>query len=517
MGRDVDDPSSTEDDLGMPNLALALRETAAMYPDHPAVRLDDTTLSYAELDRASARVARLLGCNGFQPGDRVGVMLPNVPQFAVVYYGVLRAGGVVVPMNPLLKQREVEYYVRDPGAGHLFAWHEIPGAAIEAARGAGAVVVTVAPGAFERQIDAFDPEPEVASRTADDTAIILYTSGTTGAPKGAELTHANLSRNAQVTATTLLCLEPTDVILGCLPFFHAFGQTCCLNAAVQAGSTIILLARFDPSRALDIIAADRVTVFEGVPTMYSALLEQQARLPRHTASLRLGISGGAALPVETHRRFEAEFNCMILEGYGLSETSPVASFNHPQKERKVGSIGTPIAGVEFRLLDDDGYSSAPGEPGEIVIRGHNVMKGYWHKPDETAAAFADGWFKTGDVGRVDDDGYYYIVDRKKDLIIRGGFNVYPREVEEVLYEHPAVLEAAVIGLPHDSLGEEIGAAIALREGQSASLEELQAFVKERLAAYKYPRRLWLVDSLPKGPTGKIMRRLVVAPDETSAT
>ena len=251
--------------------------------------------------------------------------------------------------------------------------------------------------------------------------------------------------------------------------------------------------------------------------MYSALLEQQARHPRHTASLRLGISGGAALPVETLRRFEAEFNCMILEGYGLSETSPVASFNHPQKERKVGSIGTPIAGVEFRLIDDDGYSSAPGEPGEIAIRGHNVMKGYWHKPDETAAAFADGWFKTGDVARVDDDGYYYIVDRKKDLIIRGGFNVYPREVEEVLYEHPAVLEAAVIGLPHDSLGEEIGAAIALREGQSASPEELQAFVKERLAAYKYPRRLWLVDSLPKGPTGKIMRRLVVAPDETSAT
>jgi long-chain acyl-CoA synthetase len=278
---------------------------------------------------------------------------------------------------------------------------------------------------------------------------------------------------------------------------------------------MILMARFDPSRALDVVAQERVTVFAGVPIMYSALVEQQAASPRDTASLRLGISGGAALPVETIRRFEAGFSCMILEGYGLSETSPVASFNHPQKERKVGSIGTPIAGVEFRLVDDDGRDVAPGESGEIAIRGHNVMKGYWHKPEETAAAFVDGWFKTGDVARVDEDGYYYIVDRKKDLIIRGGFNVYPREVEEVLYEHPAVLEAAVIGLPHESLGEEIGAAVVLRNGEWASPEQLQAFVKERLAPYKYPRHVWLMDSLPKGPTGKIMRRLVVAPKEAS--
>jgi long-chain acyl-CoA synthetase len=500
----------------MPNLGLALNETAAMYPGHPAVRLDATTVSYAELDQLSARLTRWLRLEGLQAGDRVGVMLPNVPQFAVVYYGALRAGGVVVPMNPLLKEREVDYYLRDSGARYLFGWHEIPKATIDAARGAGAAVTSVAPGEFERHLEEFDPDPDIAGRDATDTAIILYTSGTTGHPKGAELTHANLSRNAQVTATTLLGLEPTDVILGCLPFFHAFGQTCCLNAAVQSGSTIILMARFDASRALDIIEEHRVTVFEGVPTMYSALLEQQARHPRDVASLRLGISGGAALPVETLRRFEAGFDCMILEGYGLSETSPVASFNHPDKQRKVGSIGTPIAGVEFKLIDDDGQEPAPGETGEIAIRGHNVMKGYWHKPDETVAAFADGWFKTGDIARLDEDGYYYIVDRKKDLIIRGGFNVYPREVEEVLYEHPAVLEAAVIGLPHESLGEEIGAAIALREGQSTSLDELQAFVKARLAAYKYPRRLWLVDSLPKGPTGKIMRRLVVAPEETTA-
>jgi long-chain acyl-CoA synthetase len=497
----------------MPNLALALSETAAMYPDQPAVRLGDSTLTYAELDRASARVAALLNFNGFRPGDRVGLMLPNVPEFATIYYGVLRAGGVVVPMNPLLKEREVEYYVMDSGARFVFAWQDLPGDAADPAQAAGTVVIKVAPDEFDRTISTFEPEPSIASRAADDTAVILYTSGTTGRPKGAELTHANLSRNAQVTATTLISLGPDDVILGCLPFFHSFGQTCCLNAAIQAGSTVVLTARFDPGKALDIITGEGVTVFEGVPTMYSAMLEQQSREPRDTATLRVCASGGAALPVETLRRFEETFNCIILEGYGLSETSPVASFNHPNRERKPGSIGTPIVGVEFRLIDDEGRDVAPGEPGEIAIRGDNVMKGYWHKPDETAAAFVDGWFKTGDVARVDDDGYYYIVDRKKDLIIRGGLNVYPREVEEVLYEHPAVMEAAVIGLPHDSLGEEIGAAVAVREGETVSPGELRDFVKARLAAYKYPREVWLVDSLPKGPTGKIMRRLVVAPGE----
>ena len=499
----------------MPNLALALSEAAAMYPAHTAVRLGESTLTYAELDQVAGRVASLLRSEGVQPGDRVGVMLPNVPQFASVYYGVLRAGGVVVPMNPLLKEREVAYYVQDSGSRFLMAWHDLPSATTDAARAAGAALIPVGPGEFDRRIAAFDPAADIADRAADDTAVILYTSGTSGRPKGAELTHSNLGLNAQVTATTLLGLGPDDVILGCLPFFHAFGQTCCLNAAVQAGATVTLLSRFDPGRALDIIATEGVTVFEGVPTMYSGLLEEQTRSGRDVASLRLSVSGGAALPVETLRRFEATFNCVILEGYGLSETSPVASFNHPNQERKAGSIGTPIAGVEFRVIDDEGRDVARGEPGEVAIRGHNVMKGYWHKPAETAAAFVDGWFKTGDVARVDDDGYFYIVDRKKDLIIRGGLNVYPREVEEVLYEHPAVVEAAVIGLPHESLGEEIGAAVALRDGESASAAELRDFVKARLAAYKYPRKVWLVDSLPKGPTGKIMRRLVVAPEEVS--
>ncbi len=500
----------------MANLSLALTESAALRPDHRALLLDDVHLTYLSLDDATARLATFLEASGMEVGDRIGIMLPNVPAFAISYYGVLRVGGVVVPMNPLLKAQEVEYYLGDSGASHLFAWHEFEDEARKGARAAGTEIHVVRPVEFEDLLARYRPTPDVATRGPSDTAIILYTSGTTGHPKGAELTHANLGRNARVTASTLLELGPEDVILGCLPFFHAFGQTCCLNASVAAGSTVTLLPRFDPARALDIIARDGVTVFEGVPTMFAALLEQFRQAPTDVTSLRVCISGGAALPVEILHKFEAAFGCIILEGYGLSETSPVASFNHPNLERKPGSIGTPIEGVEFRLIDDEGRPVPAEETGEIAIRGHNIMKGYWKKPEETAAAFADGWFKSGDIARVDEEGYYYIVDRKKDLIIRGGFNVYPREVEEVLYQHPAVQEAAVIGLPHDSLGEEIGAAVALRSGQTATPEELRDFVKARLAAYKYPRQIWMVDELPKGPTGKVMRRLVKAPEKERA-
>jgi long-chain acyl-CoA synthetase len=341
----------------------------------------------------------------------------------------------------------------------------------------------------------------------------LYTSGTTGRPKGAELTHAGLVANAEISSRTLFSVGPDDVVMGCLPLFHVFGLTCGLNVSVASGATLTLLPRFDPAKALEILRRDGVTVFEGVPTMYAAMLHLPDADPANAATLRLCASGGAALPVEILRGFEEKFGCVILEGYGLSETSPVASFNHPGM-RKPGSIGTPIEGVEMRLIDDEWNTVAAGEIGEIAIRGHNVMKGYWDKPEATAEAIKDGWFRTGDMARVDDDGYYFIVDRKKDLIIRGGYNVYPREIEEVLHEHPAVAEVAVIGLAHPSLGEEVGAAVALKPGASATPEELTAFAKERVAAYKYPRRLWLVDELPKGPTGKILRREVTAPEET---
>jgi long-chain acyl-CoA synthetase len=301
--------------------------------------------------------------------------------------------------------------------------------------------------------------------------------------------------------------------MGCLPLFHVFGLTCGLNAAVRCGATLTLLPRFDPAKALEIIARDRVTIFEGVPTMYAAMLHDPSAPQADTSSLRVCVSGGAAMPLEILRGFEQAFSCMILEGYGLSETSPVASFNHPDSERKPGSIGTPVVGVQMRVVDAEGRDLPGGEVGEIVIRGHNVMKGYWGRPEATAESITDGWFRTGDLARVDEDGYFFIVDRKKDLIIRGGYNVYPREIEEVLYEHPAVAEVAVIGISHPSLGEEVGAAVALKPGAAATPEELRAFARDRVAAYKYPRHVWLVPELPKGPTGKLLRREVKPPQD----
>jgi long-chain acyl-CoA synthetase len=444
-------------------------------------------------------------------------MLPNVPQFAVAYYGVLRAGGIVVPMNVLLKRREAAFYLGDPGATVLLAWHEFAEEARAGADEAGAECIIVTPGAFEQALAAAAPLRDVAPKVGSDTAVILYTSGTTGRPKGAELTHANLRRNVEVMAS-MFSLGSEDVLLGALPLFHAFGQTCALNAAVAAGACLSLIPRFDAGKALEIIQRDRVNVFEGVPTMYSALLAHPDAPDYDVSSLRLCVSGGAALPVEVLRAFEAMFGCMVLEGYGLSETSPVASFNHPDRERKPGSIGTPVKGVEMKVVDESGADATPGEVGEIAIRGHNVMKSYWERPDATAEAIsADGWFRTGDLARIDDDGYFFIVDRKKELIIRGGYNVYPREIEEVLYEHPAVHECAVIGIPHPSLGEEVGAAVALKAGAEATPDELRAYVKSQVAAYKYPRQVWLVDALPKGPTGKILKREITLPPALAMT
>jgi len=505
----------------MTDLGSLLDQAAAARPDRPAVRLDDLVLSYAQLRAAAGRMSALLASAGVEPGDRVGVMVPNVPAFPVAFYGALAAGAVVVPMNPLLKSREVAYYLGDSGARVVLAWHASAGEAAKGAADAGAQAVSIAaPDASDvlgeaAAAGAASPAaaPAAAGRRDADDAVILYTSGTTGRPKGAELTHAGLVRNAELTARTLLKNGDGDVIMGCLPLFHVFGLTCALNAGVAAGSTLTLLPRFDPAKALDIIGRDQVTIFAGVPTMYAAMLHLPGADPAKAATLRVCISGGAALPVEVLRGFEEKFGCMILEGYGLSETSPVASFNHPGTVRKPGSIGTPVEGVEMRIVDNDWQTVPDGEIGEIAIRGHNVMKGYWNRPEATAEVMsAGGWFRTGDMARVDEDGYYYIVDRKKDLIIRGGYNVYPREVEEVLHEHPAVAEVAVIGLPHPELGEEVGAAVALKPGASATPEELREHVRDRVAAYKYPRRVWLVDELPKGPTGKILRREVRAPD-----
>ena len=497
------------------NLAELLVGSSERHRDRTAIALDGLTVSYARLNELSARVAALLRSKAIGAGDRVGIMLPNVPEFAVTYYGVLRAGCVVVPMNPLLKGREVNFYLSDPEAKLLFAWHDFAEAAEEGAREAGAEAIIVAPADFEEQLNTVEPAFEVVERDPSDTAVILYTSGTTGTPKGAELTHANLEHNAQVM-TNLGSIVPDDVLLGALPLFHAFGQTCALNAAIANGAALSMIPRFDPGKALEIIGRDRVTIFEGVPTMFTGMLHHPDKERFDVSSLRLCVSGGSAMPVEVMRGFEETFGCKVLEGYGLSETSPVASFNHPDRERKPGTIGQPVMDVEMKVVDDEGNEVAQGEVGEIVIRGKNVMKGYWRRDDATAEAIRDSWFHTGDVGRVDADGYFSIVDRKKELIIRGGYNVYPREIEEVLYEHPAVREAAVVGIPDERMGEEVGAAVVLKPGQELSEGELRDYLKAQLAAYKYPRRVWFLDELPKGPTGKILKREITLPAAVQA-
>jgi long-chain acyl-CoA synthetase len=493
------------------NLASTLTESAAAHADRPAIRLGDVELTYGALDDLSARLASLLLGRGLRQGDRVGLMLPNVPQFPVAYYGILRAGGVVVPMNVLLKRREISFFLEDSGTKLVLAWHGFAEEAGAGAADAGAELVEVEPLGFAETLRDLEPTPELADAAEDDTAVILYTSGTTGRPKGAELTHANLSRNAEVSARTTSEIGEGDVVFGALPLFHSFGQTVAMNASLGVGACLTLVPKFDPGQALETIQRDRVTHFYGVPTMYGALLHHPERGSFDTSSLRICITGGASMPVEVLRGFEEAFGAKVMEGYGLSETSPVACSNHPDRERKAGSIGTPIEGVEMRVVDENDNEVEQGAAGEIVIRGHNIMKGYWQRPDATEEAMRGGWFHSGDIGRVDQDGYFYIVDRMKDLIIRGGYNVYPREVEEVLYEHPKIREAAVVGIPHEEWGEEVGAAVVLHDGEELAAEEVCAHVKERIAAYKYPRVVWFLDDLPKGPTGKILKREIELP------
>jgi long-chain acyl-CoA synthetase len=498
------------------NLASIVSESAARDAAAAAVVLGPTSLTYGELDDRVARLATLLRERGIAPGDRVGVMLPNVLEFPIAYYGILRAGGVVVPMNVLLKRREIAYYLEDSGAKLLLAWHGFLEDATTGAADAGAELIAVEPEEFAALLDGAEPMAEIAPVDDEDTAVILYTSGTTGQPKGAELSHLNLIRNAEVSSRTNTTVGPGDIVLGALPLFHTFGQTVSMNASILVGATLTLVPKFDPGLVLETMARDGVTHFYGVPTMYGALLHHPDRESFDTSTLRVCMTGGSSMPVEVLRGFEDAFDAIVLEGYGLSETSPVASCNHPQMERKAGSIGTPIEGVEMRVVDTEDAEVPRGEVGEIVIRGHNIMKGYWGRPDATEEAIRDGWFHSGDLGREDEDGYFFVVDRKKDMIIRGGYNVYPREVEELLYEHPAIREAAVVGVPHDQWGEEIGAAVVLEPGAEATPEEISAWVRERIAAYKYPRVVWFMEDLPKGPTGKILKREIDVPAAADA-
>jgi long-chain acyl-CoA synthetase len=490
---------------GNSNIAVWVADRALSDPHLPAIKQGDTILSYAALDGAASRFATLLARHGVQRGDRVALTMPNVAYFPIAYYAILRLGAVVVPMNPLLKAGEIAFAWSDSGAKVAVVF---PLFAEEAQKAAGTtsteVIVTV-PQEFERTLTETEPTEAVVEVDPSDTAVILYTSGTTGQPKGAELSHANLRSNALTSIETLMPNGPGDVLFGGLPLFHSFGQTCGLNSAMAGGACLTLLPKFDGEEALRIVEKDRVTIFLGVPTMYMALLAVKEPERFDTTTVRIGASGGASLPVEVLRGVEQRFGFQLLEGYGLSETSPIASFNHPDRPTKPGSVGTRIRGVEFALQDENGKEVGDGVIGEIVIRGENVMKGYWNRPEATAEAMRGGWFHTGDLATRDADGYYFIVDRVKDMIIRNGFNVYPREVEEVLYTHPAVAEAAVFGIPDPTHGEEVAALVKLKDGAAATAEELRDFVANQIAAYKYPRVVRFGE-LPKGPTGKILKR-----------
>ncbi len=516
----------------MLNLSVLLEDSARKHPARDAVVLGETRLTYAQVDAAANQVANLLVSRGIRPGDKVALSCLNTPHFPVLYFGILKAGAVVVPLNVLLKSREVAYHLDDCEARAYFCFQGTPAlpmgveghAAFQQANGCEHfVVVTVDPTA-DSPIEGTDtlgqalrgqPATFTSVRTEpSDSAVILYTSGTTGQPKGAELSHSNLVLNA-LTSNRMLATDPAgDRHLVALPLFHSFGSTVQMNAGFATASTLVLLPRFDAEQALALLVAEEITFFAGVPTMYRGLLAaltDEVDVERIASTLRVATSGGASLPVEILREFERRFGVAVLEGYGLSETSPVATSNQVERPAKAGSIGYPVWGVEVKLVDPDGndLDDGPGAVGEIAIRGHNVMKGYYNRPEATAEVLRDGWFRSGDLARRDEDGYYYVVDRVKDMILRGGYSVYPREVEEVLLTHESVSLAAVVGVPHEALGEEVKAYVIRRPGAEVTEDELVAWCKGEMASYKYPRVVQFRDSLPMTATGKILKRELV--------
>ena len=493
------------------SLASILAESARRTPEHPAViertATGDVAVTYADLWRDARRYAAGLAAQGLGPGSRVALLAPNVTDFVRAYYGVLALGGTVVPVPTLLNADEATFLVEHSGARavlHHASFAEVGGPAAQAA---GVPAWDLAGFA-----DGLEPVPSHASRDAEDPAVIFYTSGTTGRPKGAVLTHLNLVMNATANAFDANPFRRDDVVMGCLPLFHTFGQSVSMNSTFRVGATLLLQPRFEATAAIRLMTDHRATLFFGVPTMYVQLLEAARRggpelvLP----TLRDCISGGASLPVAVLEEFEKVFGTRVFEGYGLSETSPTASVNQPWFGTRPGTVGHPIWGVDVEVaaetVEDRIELLGAGELGEIVIRGHNVFAGYLDDPDATAAAIVDGWFRTGDIGLKDEDGFISIVDRKKDLIIRGGFNVYPREVEEVLVRHDAVAQVAVIGVPDPEKGEEICAVVVVVPGAQLDADELVAWARERLGRHKYPRVVHVVDELPLGPSHKVLKR-----------
>lgn len=508
--------TNSADGFATISVAAVLAESATRNPDSIALVVGDDQVSYGDLWRQTRAYAGALRARGIGPGDAVAVLIPNVPDFARVYYAILSLGAIVVPVHALLKAREIEYVLQDSGARLLICAAPLLTEGAAGASASGVDVLTVmAPddGGFprlEEEAAAAEPIRTYEPCRPSDTATILYTSGTTGKPKGALGTHFALVEQTSVLLTSVMDFRPGDVLFGGLPLFHTFGQTVVLNTGLRAGATIVLMPRFNGADALKLLVRHGVNIFLGVPTMYVALLEAAKTIPDRPAALRYGISGGASLPLAVMDRFRDAFGVEIHEGYGLTETSPVAAFNHVGTPPRPGTIGIPIWGVDIEIARPELVESIEllptGELGELVIRGHLLMKGYLNRPEATAEAMVDGWFRTGDLGTKDDDGYLTIVDRKKDMIIRNGYNVYPREVEEVLLTHPAVVSAAVYGIPDEVHGQEIAAAIVLDAGATVTEAELIDFAANQLAAYKYPRVIRILSELPLGPSGKILKR-----------
>lgn len=506
---------------------------ASLAPEKEAIVWENVRLTYGELDKLSNRVANALTEMNIGRGDKVALVCPNLPFFPIVYYGILKAGAAVVPLNVLFQPREFEYHLTDSDAKAVFVFEgtdELPLAQrvkeafdnvpscenlivmTKNLMGGGPIVghKTLTEITFDKP-ETFD----IAPTDPDDTCAILYTSGTTGQPKGAELTHLNLYSN--VTTTFLIHLPMLDFTDGVqktclitLPLFHTTGQTVQMNTQIYAGHKVVLLPRFDPQATLDTMVAEKVNFWVGVPTMYWALLKYASEtgydISHIKENMKVCSSGGAPMPVEVMREFQETFGVRVMEGYGLSETSPLACFNHFERPSKPGKVGQAIFGVEVKCFDDNDNEVPRGERGEVVIRGTNVMKGYYKRPEATAEAFRNGWFHTGDIGIMDDEGYLAIVDRKKDMILRGGYNIYPRELEEVIMTHDAVSLCAVIGVPCERLGEEVKAFLVLKQGAELSHDAFIEWSKTQFAANKYPRYVEFRDSLPIGGTGKIFKR-----------
>ena len=464
------------------NLARILDAALAAHAARPALVGEAGTVTYGELGRRADAATVLLVERGVEAGDRVALMLPNGPAFVAAGLATWRLGAILVPLNGLLAPPEVEARL-DASTPRVFLQDE---------------------GELSTEVG---PATKPIERKGADPAVILFTSGTSGRPKGAILTHGSLHAAAR-NCCDALELGPDDVVLGAAPFSHVLGLATGVLSTLLSGSAIAVVRRFEAERTLTLMTETRTTILLGVPTMCIALC-QAARSAEPLPPVRIAHVGGAAVPVEVARDFERVFGGEVYEGYGLTELSGVATTYVHGQTPKPGSVGTPLGGTELRIVSLEGEPLPPGEVGEVHFRGPSVIPGYWEDPQATAEALdTGGWLATGDLGYVDDDGYLFLVDRKKDLILRGGYSVYPREVEEVLYTHPDVLEAAVVGIPDETLGEEVAALIVARPGSSPKADELQAWVKERVAGYKYPRRVLFVDDLPKGPTGKILKRAI---------